>query len=124
MITKQERYILRKERTRKKLFKNGITKPRLCVTRTNRYVYAQVVDDTQGKTIAFASTVEKEIKDKIAKLNKSTKSIEACKILGQIIAKRASEKGIKKVVFDRGGRLFHGRIKAVAESARENGLEF
>ncbi|MCX7905877.1 MAG: 50S ribosomal protein L18 [Elusimicrobiales bacterium] len=124
MITKQERYILRKERTRKKLFKNGINKPRLCVTRTNKYVYAQIIDDLKGQTIAYASTVEKELKERIAKTGKSTKSIEACKILGEVIAKRAVEKGVKEVVFDRGGRLYHGRIKAVAEKARENGLKF
>lgn len=124
MITKQERYLLRKKRTRRKIFKNGINRPRLCVTRTNRYVYAQVVDDIKGHTLAFASTLEKELQERIKKLNKSTKSIEACKILGEVIAKRALEKGVKEVVFDRGGRLYHGRIKAVAESARENGLKF
>lgn len=124
MITKQERYLLRKERTRTKLLKNGITKPRLCVTRTNKYVYAQIVDDIKGHTLAFASTLEKGLKEKIISLKKSAKSIEACKILGEVIAKRAIEKGVKEVVFDRGGRLYHGRIKAVAESARENGLKF
>lgn len=124
MITKRERYLLRKERTRKKIFRNGITRPRLCVTRTNRYVYAQVIDDIKGHTIAFASTLEKELKEKIAKLNKSTKSIEACKLLGEVIAKRAKEKGVEEVVFDRGGRIYHGRIKAVAEAARANGLKF
>ena len=125
MITKRERYLLRKERTRRKLFRNGIIdKPRLCVTRTNRYVYAQVIDDTKGHTLAFASTLEKEIREKMMEINKSTKSIQACKMLGEIIAQRAKEKGISEVVFDRGGRLYHGRIKAVAESARENGLKF
>ncbi|MGC9070233.1 MAG: 50S ribosomal protein L18 [Elusimicrobiales bacterium] len=124
MITKQERYILRKQRTSKKIFKRGITRPRLCVTRTNRYLYAQVVNDIEGRTLAFASTLEKDLRDRISKLNKSAKSVEACRILGEVIAKRALEKGIKKVVFDRGGRIFHGRIKAVADSARENGLEF
>lgn len=124
MITKQERYLLRKERAKRKLFSNGITKPRLCVTRTNRYVYAQVVDDAKGYTLAFASTLEKELRERIVKLNRSTKSVDACKILGEVIAKRAKEKGISEVVFDRGGRLYHGRIKAVADAARENGLKF
>lgn len=124
MITKYERYLLRKERTRKKILKSGIKLPRLSVTRSNKYVYAQVIDDVKGHTLAFASTLEKPLYEKIKKLNKSAKSIEACKILGQEIARRAKEKGIESVVFDRGGRVYHGRIKAVAEAAREGGLKF
>ncbi|MCX7647333.1 MAG: 50S ribosomal protein L18, partial [Elusimicrobiales bacterium] len=114
----------RKERTRRKLFERGITKPRLSVKRSNKYVYAQLIDDSKGVTLAFASTVEKELSDKIKKMNKSAKCIEACKILGETIAKRAIEKGVKEVIFDRGGRIYHGRVKAVAEAARTAGLKF
>ncbi|HOJ85922.1 MAG TPA: 50S ribosomal protein L18 [Elusimicrobiales bacterium] len=124
MITKYERYHLRKERTRRKLFERGITKPRLSVKRSNKYIYAQLIDDSKGVTLAFASTVEKELSDKIKKMNKSAKCIEACKILGETIAKRAIEKGVKEVIFDRGGRIYHGRVKAVAEAARTAGLKF
>jgi large subunit ribosomal protein L18 len=124
MITKQERYNLRKERTRKKLFENGIDKPRLSVARSNRYIYASIIDDMNGKTLAFASTIEKELSDKIKGMKKSAKSIEASKLLGEVIAKRAMDKGVKEVIFDRGAAIYHGRIKAVAESARSSGLKF
>lgn len=124
MIDKKERYYLRKERTRRKLLQVNNNLPRMSVTRSNRYVYAQIIDDLKGMTLAFASTLEKEIIDKVRSMKKSPKSIEACKILGEVIAKRASEKGIKEIVFDRGGRIYHGRIKAVAQAARSNGLKF
>jgi large subunit ribosomal protein L18 len=83
-------------------------------------MYAQVIDDSQGKTLASASTVEKEIKSGL----KNTGNIEASKLLGKKIAERARAKGIETVVFDRGGYLYHGRVKAVAEAARESGLKF
>lgn len=124
MITKQERYNLRKERTKKRLFENGINRPRLSVTRSNRYVYAQVIDDLNGKTLAFASTIEKELSDKIKGMKKSSKSIDAAKLLGEVIAKRAMDKGVKEVIFDRGAAIYHGRIKAVADAARSSGLKF
>jgi len=124
MITKQERYILRKERTRKKLFKNGLTKPRLSVKKSNKYIYTQVIDDIKGITIASASSIEKDILDQIKKTKKSAKSIEAAKIVGKIIAERALSKGVKEVIFDRGGSLYHGKIKALADAAREVGLKF
>ncbi|MBP7796284.1 MAG: 50S ribosomal protein L18 [Elusimicrobiales bacterium] len=124
MITKHERYNLRKERTKKRLFENGINRPRLSVTRSNRYVYAQVIDDLNGKTLAFASTIEKELSDKIKVMKKSSKSIDAAKLLGEVIAKRAMDKGVKEVIFDRGAAIYHGRIKAVADAARSSGLKF
>jgi|YNPMSStandDraft_1061717.scaffolds.fasta_scaffold00842_6 large subunit ribosomal protein L18 len=124
MITKQERYLLRKERTRKKLFKNGITKPRLSVKKSNKYIYTQVIDDIKGITIASASSIEKEILEQIKKTQKSAKSVEAAKILGKIIAERAISKGVKEVIFDRGGSIYHGKIKALADAAREAGLKF
>ena len=83
-------------------------------------MYAQVIDDSRGKTLAAASTVEKEIKSGL----KNTGNIEASKLLGKKIAERARAKGIETVVFDRGGYLYHGRVKAVAEAARESGLKF
>ena len=91
--------------------------PRLSVFRSNSNLYVQVIDDTKGITLVQASTLDKEVKTKHS--NK-----EAAKEVGALIAKRAIEKNIKTVVFDRGGYLYHGRVKALAEAARENGLEF
>ena len=91
--------------------------PRLCVCRTNKNLFVQVIDDVAGKTLASASTLDKEIKIKHA--NK-----EAAKELGTLIAKRAADKKIKTVVFDRGGYIYHGVVKELAEAAREGGLEF
>ena len=92
-------------------------RPRLCVYRSNSNLYVQVVDDVAGNTLAQASTLDKEVKTKHA--NK-----EAAKEVGALIAKRASEKKIKEVVFDRGGYIYHGVVKELAEAARENGLKF
>lgn len=92
-------------------------RPRLCVYRSNTNLYVQIIDDTQGKTLVQASTMDKEIKTKHA--NK-----EAAKEIGALIAKRAIEKKIKTVVFDRGGYIYHGVVKELAEAAREGGLEF
>ena len=96
-------------------------RPRLCVYRSSRYVYAQIIDDSQGKTLAAASTIEKELR---GECSKGTGNIEASKLVGKTIAERAKSKGIETVVFDRGGYLYHGRVKAVAEAARESGLKF
>lgn len=92
-------------------------RPRLCVYRSNANLYVQIVDDVAGNTLAQASTLDKEVKTKHS--NK-----EAAKEVGALIAKRASEKKIKEVVFDRGGYIYHGVVKELAEAARENGLEF
>ena len=92
-------------------------RPRLCVYRSNSNLYVQVIDDVAGTTLAQASTLDKEVKTKHA--NK-----EAAKEVGALIAKRASEKKIKEVVFDRGGYIYHGVVKELAEAARENGLKF
>ncbi|MBN2318294.1 MAG: 50S ribosomal protein L18 [Acidobacteria bacterium] len=96
------------------------SRPRLCVFRSLKNMYAQVIDDSQGKTLAAASTVEKEINGGL----KNAGNIEASKLLGKKIAERARAKGIETVIFDRGGYLYHGRVKAVAEAARESGLKF
>ncbi len=95
-------------------------RPRLCVFRSLKYIYAQIIDDSQGKTLVAASTAEKEMRGQM----KQGGNIEASKLVGKTIAERAKAKGIKAVVFDRGGYLYHGRVKAVAEAARESGLEF
>ncbi len=92
-------------------------RPRLCVYRSNSNVYAQIIDDVAGNTICQASTLDKEVKTKHS--NK-----EAAKEVGTLIAKRATEKNIKEVVFDRGGYIYHGVVKELAEAAREGGLEF
>ena len=109
----------RKKRIRKKLVGTA-NRPRLCVFRSARHIYAQVIDDSLGQTLAAASSMEKEVRENQESKNKVT----AANNVGKIIGKRAIEKGLKKVVFDRNGFLYHGRIKAVSEGAREAGLEF
>jgi len=120
MITKQQRYQLRKERTKNKLRNSSVKMPRLSVYRSDKHIYAQVIDDIKSVTVAFASSLDKDLKGKM----KSTKNIEACKKVGELLAKRALEKGIKEVFFDRGGRIYCGRIKALADAARVAGLKF
>jgi len=95
-------------------------RPRLCVFRSLNHIYAQVVDDLGGNTMTSASTVEKEI----CPDRKSGGNIQGAKLVGRMIAERAKAKGIEAVVFDRGGYLYHGRVKALAEAAREHGLKF
>ena len=95
-------------------------RPRLAVFRSNNHMYAQIIDDTVGNTLVSASTLEKEIKAELEKTN----NVDAAAYLGTVIAKRAIEKGIKEVVFDRGGFIYQGKVKALAEAAREAGLEF
>ena len=118
MITKTKRNLIRSrvhDRIREKL--SGTTeRPRLNVYRSLNHIYAQVIDDQQGVTLASASTLELKIK--------TGGNVASAKEIGKAVAERAVEKGIKKVVFDRGGFLYHGRIKALADAAREAGLEF
>ena len=95
-------------------------RPRLAVFRSNNHMYAQIIDDTVGNTLVAASTLEKEIKAELEKTN----NVDAAAYLGTVIAKRAVEKGIKTVVFDRGGFIYQGKIAALADAAREAGLEF
>lgn len=119
MITKINRKLERERRHRRVRRKVSGTAecPRLCVYRSNSNIYAQVIDDEKGVTIAQASTLDKAVKTK-----KSNK--EAAKEVGTLVAKRAIEKNIKNVVYDRGGYIYHGIIKELAEAARESGLEF
>jgi large subunit ribosomal protein L18 len=118
-MSKEQSRTARHKRVRKKVF--GTTdKPRLNVYRSLKHIYAQVIDDYTGKTLAAASSADKELKGKIA----TGGNIAAAKSVGQLIAQRAAGKGVKTVVFDRGGYLYHGRVKALADAAREGGLEF
>ena len=110
---------IRHARVRKKI--SGIPEmPRLCVYRSNKYIYAQIIDDTKGITLVACSTQEKAVMEQI----KDTDKKGAAKIVGKLIAERASEAGIKKVVFDRGGYVYTGRVAELAAGAREAGLEF
>ncbi|HEX9613976.1 MAG TPA: 50S ribosomal protein L18 [Bacteroidota bacterium] len=96
-------------------------RPRLTVYRSLKHVYAQIIDDTKGQTLVYASSLSKELRDQ-AKGAKS--EVEVCKLVGTVAAKKALEKNIKEVLFDRNGYLYHGRVKAVADGAREGGLKF
>ena len=109
----------RHTRVRGKIFGTA-ERPRLAVYRSNAGIYAQVIDDIAGKTLTSASTIDKEIKGKL----KAAGNREAATKVGELLAKRAQAAGVKAVVFDRGGCLFHGRVKALADSARSAGLEF
>jgi len=120
MTTKQERYEYRKQRSHNRLAAAGNDKPRLSVYRSLKFLYAQVIDDATGKTLAQASTLTKEVSAK----GGCAKSIASAKTLGEAIAKKAIEAGVKEVRFDRGGRIYHGRIKALADGARAAGLKF
>lgn len=116
---KVKKRIIRHKRVRKKVFGTS-ERPRLCVFKSNKYIYAQIIDDEKGVTICAASSLEKDLKEKLS----STKDKLAAREVGALIARRAIEKGIKKVVFDRGGYKYHGRVKELADAAREAGLEF
>jgi large subunit ribosomal protein L18 len=96
------------------------TRPRLCVTRTNVHIYAQVIDDLSGLTIASASSIDPELRTAL----KTGSTADAARAVGEAIGRRALEKGVTEVVFDRGGRLYHGRVQALAEGARSAGLTF
>ncbi len=119
-ILKRARRERIKKRIRKKI-RGTMERPRLCVYKSNRYIYAQAVDDERGVTIASASSLEKDLRNPGKKNNKN---VEIARKVGERIAERLLEKKIKKVVFDRSGYPYHGRIKALAEGAREKGLEF
>ncbi|MCD6320169.1 MAG: 50S ribosomal protein L18 [Candidatus Desulfofervidaceae bacterium] len=123
MISPKEKRLARlrrKRRVRKKVFGTSV-RPRLSVFRSLKHIYAQIIDDTKGATLVAASTLDPELRDKVKEVKGK---IAAAQLVGKLIARRALEKGIKQVVFDRNGFLYHGRIKAVADAAREAGLEF
>jgi len=108
----------RRRRVRSALRAKGGMRPRLSVHRSGRHIYAQVIDDEAGRTLAAASTLDKDLK------GKTGATADAAATVGKVVAERAKAAGITKVVFDRGGFLFHGRVKALADAAREGGLEF
>lgn len=110
----------RKARVRRALRATANGRLRLSVHRSSKQIYAQVIDDAQGRTLAHASSLEKDLREKL----KTGADIEAAKVVGKLVAERASEAGIKDVVFDRGAFIYHGRVKALAEAAREGGLNF
>jgi large subunit ribosomal protein L18 len=120
MSKSKELFERRKARVRTSLRKNAIGRPRLSVFRSGLHIYVQIIDDVNGSTLAAASTVDKELKGKL----KTGANIDAAKAVGKLIAERAVSKGIKEVVFDRGGYIYHGRVKALADAAREGGLAF
>ena len=122
MIKKESRSAIRTKKHLKirNRFSGTAARPRLAVFRSNNHMYAQIIDDTVGKTLVSASTVQKNVKDQLEKTN----DVAAAAYLGQVIAKRALEAGITAVVFDRGGFIYQGKIKALADAAREAGLEF
>ena len=117
-MAKLDPFAKRRQRVRTKLRVKGTTRPRLSVHRSGRHIYVQVIDDAAGKTLAAASTVEKDAR------SSTGATVDAATAVGKAVAERAKAAGVTSVVFDRGGFLFHGRVKAVADGAREGGLEF
>ena len=110
----------RKARVRRAVKAGANGRPRLSVFRSSKHIYAQIIDDLKGGTVVAASSIEKTVRDG----GKTGANVDAAKAVGKLVAQRATEKGIKTVVFDRGGYLFHGRVKALADAARESGLSF
>ena len=122
MVSKESRSKIRvqKHRRMRNRFSGTAERPRLAVFRSNNHMYAQIIDDTVGNTLVAASTLDKDVKAELEKTN----NVEAAAYLGKVIAKKALDKGITTVVFDRGGFIYQGKIAALAEAAREAGLEF
>ncbi|MFG6325480.1 MAG: 50S ribosomal protein L18 [Lachnospiraceae bacterium] len=122
MVSKESRADIRRNKHRRlrNRFAGTAERPRLAVFRSNNHMYAQIIDDTVGNTLVAASTLEKDVKSELEKTN----DVAAAGKLGTVIAKKALEKGITTVVFDRGGFIYQGKVKALAEAAREAGLNF
>ena len=120
MATQQAVQERRRQRLRFQLRRKSGGRPRLSVFRSGKNIYAQVIDDAQGRTLAAASSLEKDLRE----AGKTGANIEAATAVGKLIAERARAAGVEKVVFDRGSYLYHGRVKALAEAAREGGLSF
>jgi large subunit ribosomal protein L18 len=110
----------RKARVRRAIRKAANGRPRLSVFRSSKQIYAQIIDDEKGRTVVAASTVEKDLKGKL----KTGADVAAAKEVGRLVAERAVQAGVKQVIFDRSGYLYHGRVKALADAARESGLDF
>ena len=122
MDSKESRTKIRekKHRRQRNRFSGTAERPRLAVFRSNNHMYAQIIDDTVGNTLVSACTLQKDVKAELEKTN----NVDAAAYLGTVIAKKALEKGITTVVFDRGGFIYQGKVKALADAAREAGLEF
>ena len=120
MATVIDRTIRRTAKVRRRIKRAAGERARLSVFRSSKHIYAQVIDDVKGETVAAASSIEKDMRGQL----KTGANIEAAKAVGKLVAERAGAKGIKDVVFDRGGYLYHGRVKALADAAREGGLNF
>jgi len=120
MATVKDRTLRRKATVRRRIKAAAGERMRLSVFRSSKHIYAQVIDDNKGETLASASSIEKTMRGNL----KSGGNKDAAKAVGKLVAERALQKGVKEVVFDRGGYLFHGRIKALADAARESGLKF
>lgn len=121
MINKQDRKaarVTRHQRIRRRVAGTS-ERPRLCVYRSNKHIYAQIIDDSSALTLVAASTLDADVEK-----GSKTWNVDCAKVVGELVAKRAKEKGIESVVFDRGGYIYHGRVAAVAEAAREAGLSF
>ena len=120
MATVADRTARRTAKVRRKIRRSAVDRTRLTVFRSSKHIYAQLIDDARGVTLASASTLEKDVRGGL----KTGANTAAAKTVGKMIAERAAAKGIKQVVSDRGGYLYHGRVKALADAAREGGLEF
>ena len=119
-MTKSSSSERRKMRVRRKIAVNSGDRPRLSVFRSSKQIYAQVIDDVKGRTLVAASSLEKAMRERL----KTGATVEAARLVGKEIAERARKAGVAKVIFDRGGYMYHGRVKALAEGAREGGLDF
>ena len=120
MATVADRTLRRTAKVRRNVRRAAGERARLSVFRSSKHIYAQLIDDASGRTVVSASSLEKDMRGAL----KTGANIDAAKAVGKLIAERASAKGIKEVVFDRGGYLYHGRVKALADAAREGGLNF
>jgi large subunit ribosomal protein L18 len=120
MATVADRTLRRTAKVRRNVRRAAGDRARLSVFRSSKHIYAQLIDDASGRTVVSASSMEKDMREGL----KTGANIDAAKAVGKLIAERASAKGIKQVVFDRGGYLYHGRVKALADAAREGGLDF
>ena len=120
MLTSRQLFERRKQRNRRALKRRNYGLVRLSVHRSGKHIYAQVIDDAQGATLAAASTLDKDLRGDL----KNGAGKDAASAVGKLVAERAKAKGVESVVFDRGGYLYHGRVKALAEGAREGGLQF
>ncbi len=120
MANKQSAFDRRRDRVRRSIRKAANGRPRLSIFRSSKQIYAQIIDDAKGQTIVSASTIEKDLKGSL----KTGADTAAAAAVGKLVAERATAAGVKEVVFDRGGYMYHGRVKALADAAREGGLEF